>query len=1449
MRTYKNDGIMIYHIVKTYFTKMFKLKKGKSPFDKVGSAWRESEEKALIVFFGVRSALREKIASTFPQYRCAFAFGKTNPQRQLGFLKKNVPSLVVFTSSRIQLSPELGEFLAGNPTRIIQAADIQKSLLALQKLYISVDNGVQIFSDAVTGGADCFSGSIIYINIPKNIANVIAEEGKGQKAVFIDMFSDLEFDSIISKFDACQDIKAIYTLDGQNFLPELKKYCEQKNIVLSVVTEEMIVQRGFNPVFNDILVFNEETRFALVWNMEEYICARVVPCLSDYTVISVKSIVTYNNFCEMIKILSNKYSFTFFDYEDSMPDKIRIVAEKNNIPVYHLYEPVFGKLYNRKPFKNSLFVTASQYKPNSLGLPDRTTFLSQLDRKCDILNGDALFSHMRSLHALLLKGRKSPEQFVLDLQKERFILAVWHVEEAQELSFETFITEISDYIGQENIVCLVLNKGRATDKRSCVSGNIRHRTIFLRHAEDFDTLCPYAAEVHVVGSFYGFEALLAGRSVVTHGQPFYAGFGWTKDLVFSSPSCEQDFQSAALIALFGDNIAAPYTGESLSPDQALALHHLWLRSDFSYIFENVANNSGKDERYPYLDLRRKYYHMADPSTTLYILQNLSGSKLGLLLHDLFNFSYSCSGLESVLYMLPANAVFRLIVSISIYCKVNSLFDMLADIINKYVRWFYSRELTCQEIETFYDLYSMLQKYNRFREIDFPVFRYDSKYSPSVYKIYARISAYYCHYTEFSTFFDGLPEMPANFYSALLSYFMELPYGSREKDIWTRIELRQKIFSAWLDLVINDEKVSISKNSTLLIRSTLAEDLQQVQKYANAVLEEQNNGQKVTSSVGYMFLIILNACIQRCYYAEAELLLHILFKSNVDKSKYINQWKRMRKISDGFIPNGETSAKRKCKIEKNIQANCISCMKKTKLQDIYSHSWNIAVEKFYLKTSEIIAREPQPDNPRGYIFIPHFGLYQTAILPLIICSLAKRGYSSVILPINYLFIENGKSKFYKFLYSINDRPLHLSCSWEIDLENKKIIVFGMNLYDRFVEFIRIRLRIFSLDFKSPIIYSYLQQFIYQADIHLKVCNDIYQFQKKTGIKCLFLSSFLLILPQVVWFDFMNEKNTSLFRNIFCRTALTQKMEEGISMENVSVCAMDMAKYPDRRLPFLPDREKFQTWYKEFRKNPASGRILAEIRSNLCCSAPEGEGAQIHERLLMEKAAGKKIIFCYSRLLYDLSLRSADGGPGHSDMEDWLRHSIQIAAENEGIFLVIKPHPHEEEPEFAALPVEKLQDILPVLPKNVLLLSPRALKTPHLAGLADMVVLWLGTAIGELTALGIPVVVCSHAGVTDTPFDVRSFRDREDYARILKSASCPVPTQEERDIAAGLIKFSREGHMVTPYPYSFFSASNDFQSIPYYDDAAIERYFTEGDPLIEYIVDQILEGFETSPLFQA
>ena len=43
-------------------------------------------------------------------------------------------------------------------------------------------------------------------------------------------------------------------------------------------------------------------------------------------------------------------------------------------------------------------------------------------------------------------------------------------------------------------------------------------------------LIDFADEVHVNSSLAGFEALMRSRRVTTHGSPFYAGWGLTRDL-------------------------------------------------------------------------------------------------------------------------------------------------------------------------------------------------------------------------------------------------------------------------------------------------------------------------------------------------------------------------------------------------------------------------------------------------------------------------------------------------------------------------------------------------------------------------------------------------------------------------------------------------------------------------------------------------------------------------------------------------------------------------------------------------------------------------------------------------------------------------------------------------------------------------------------------------------
>ena len=63
----------------------------------------------------------------------------------------------------------------------------------------------------------------------------------------------------------------------------------------------------------------------------------------------------------------------------------------------------------------------------------------------------------------------------------------------------------------------------------------------LRHADAIDressiaSLIARVDALHVITSLAGFEALLRGKQVTAHGQPFYAGWGLTRDLAPANP--------------------------------------------------------------------------------------------------------------------------------------------------------------------------------------------------------------------------------------------------------------------------------------------------------------------------------------------------------------------------------------------------------------------------------------------------------------------------------------------------------------------------------------------------------------------------------------------------------------------------------------------------------------------------------------------------------------------------------------------------------------------------------------------------------------------------------------------------------------------------------------------------------------------------------------------------
>jgi capsular polysaccharide export protein len=82
-------------------------------------------------------------------------------------------------------------------------------------------------------------------------------------------------------------------------------------------------------------------------------------------------------------------------------------------------------------------------------------------------------------------------------------------------------------------------------------------------------------EIHVLTSLTGFEALLRGKTVVTYGQPFYAGWGLTRDFGLSpevaarrSRSLSLDELVAATLILYPTYVSRR-SGRFTTPERVL----------------------------------------------------------------------------------------------------------------------------------------------------------------------------------------------------------------------------------------------------------------------------------------------------------------------------------------------------------------------------------------------------------------------------------------------------------------------------------------------------------------------------------------------------------------------------------------------------------------------------------------------------------------------------------------------------------------------------------------------------------------------------------------------------------------------------------------------------------------------------------------------------------------
>lgn len=309
-------------------------------------------------------------------------------------------------------------------------------------------------------------------------------------------------------------------------------------------------------------------------------------------------------------------------------------------------------------------------------------------------------------------------------------------------------------------------------------------------------------------------------------------------------------------------------------------------------------------------------------------------------------------------------------------------------------------------------------------------------------------------------------------------------------------------------------------------------------------------------------------------------------------------------------------------------------------------------KFILASSVILNSHPQPQLPKGVVFVASQTCFNTmAMIVPALAELKRLGYAVVNL-CGGMSAEQQTGLEYidKFHGAI---PLDLvpatgsfSNEWLIDWKNRKLMVDGINVYQGFYERLSTYSRRFHVEINQPQISDQFLIQLQRSDLCLSICKGIFKEVVGRGIPATFVTGNSHVTPFSIFRDFARAKDHPLLGFVNCNVAYESYFSNLGSKFANTMCVTDMTLHPNIRAPFLARRDQFERWYHA-NKNKSEFQQRAEdlINVNRVGSSSDTKEEQLIGLINRMKRQGKKIVCAFGKVPVDLCV-PYDGGPAHT-----------------------------------------------------------------------------------------------------------------------------------------------------------------------------------------------------------
>ena len=420
--------------------------------------------------------------------------------------------------------------------------------------------------------------------------------------------------------------------------------------------------------------------------------------------------------------------------------------------------------------------------------------------------------------------------------------------------------------------------------------------------------------------------------------------------------------------------------------------------------------------------------------------------------------------------------------------------------------------------------------------------------------------------------------------------------------------------------------------------------------------------------------------------------------------------------------------------------------------------------------------------------------------------------------------------------------------EIDIDNKRIVVDGMNIYQPVFEFV------------SRYQFTYHYRFDtdawarYRTVLLIRVFRNLFRYIEKiekwaveNGRKVYFVSNAPHLHNAAAFRIYCEERG---YRNglyyICTSPGYDNYFANASDPRTETTTALNLTKNIYCRNSFLGTREGFEKYYREniFRiediRNKMRVHLEAQRGRNRAKELSE-EKEKMIARIEQARSEGKTVILLNGKVIIDLAVKYTQGVV-HGDMSEWITHAVAFAKEHsDRILLLIKPHPHENR-EDLTLTSEKIDNLRSLitcdLGDNTIYLDNDMFTNNELINYMDLGMVWNGTSALEFAAQGKKVLVADVWGHYDYPIGFVRPETLEEYESYMLDPCSMNEPEDIGDRAITFLEYMGSDSVRIPNHYSRTTLMNFNQYESTIDAEAVDRFAADGDPLLKEYFDNIL-----------